>query len=99
MTGVASRVGYLIVSVRVARLTWCRRMDSRQREFRFVVVERCWLPCSRRVTELTGRCEAPDHMIRGGRGGELGLMASVAIRGSQSVTAVLMTLLACDGFV
>ena len=63
MTGIASRVGELVVVVRVARLTRCRHVRTRQRELGRAVIEGRRLPSRRRMTRRTVLAEIACNVV------------------------------------
>jgi hypothetical protein len=78
MALIAIGIHQLIIAAGMARLTWHREMRTCKCEFGRAVVERCRLPCGRRVTRLTALAEIAGYVIRIRRSGEVGSMALIA---------------------
>ena len=87
----------LILPVLMAEDAGSRRMRSRQREDRRIMIERRRQPCRHRMTRCTIVRELTGDMIRRRRFRKVCAMARIAICGQSLVLPVFMTCSTCRG--
>lgn len=81
MTGKTIRVLQLVVAAHMTLYALCRRVSSRQREIRCVVIELRTIPTTCAVALSAIVTEIPLHMVRISRPGEIRLVAIPASSG------------------